>query len=67
MQWCNVRANNDWSRQWLIARVRVCAETHNANKISKKLTHLVLVREVVGIKGLRREKPPDESNRQTGI
>lgn len=29
-----------------------------------KLTHLVLVREVVGIKGLRREKPPEESNQQ---
>lgn len=29
---------------------------------SRALTHLILVREVVGIKGLRREKPPVEKN-----
>lgn len=36
---------------------------------SHALTHLVLVREVVGIKGLRGEKPPEETNsiRQTGF
>lgn len=36
---------------------------------SHALTHLVLVREVVGIKGLRGEKPPEEKNsvKQTGF
>lgn len=36
---------------------------------SQALTHLILVREVVGIKGLRREKPPEETNgvKQTGF
>ncbi len=29
---------------------------------SQALTHLVLVRKVVGIKGLRGEKPPEEKN-----
>lgn len=59
-------------------RVCLCVETdarENTNismystMKSHALTHLVLVREVVGIKGLRGEKPPEEKNsvKQTGI
>lgn len=45
----------DDTTQILVCRMKSCA-----------LTHLILVREVVGIKGLRREKPSEESNK-TGI
>lgn len=41
-----------------MARVKITA----CRAKSQPLTHLVLVREVVGIKGLRGEEPPEEQN-----
>lgn len=52
-------------RRQMIERTQISVCIMN----SHVLTHLVLVGEVVGIKGLRGEKPPEEKNsvRQTGF
>lgn len=41
-----------------------CRAANRDRIVDQTLTHLVLVREVVGIKGLRGEKPPEE---KTGV